>query len=224
MRHKLKFCSDIYKNNNLVLKNHQAINKDISSLLLNNFFSEKFLKKQNKINFIHNFNFLKKNFFLKNSQTLFKFSLNINRMYQLPLFFIKKFNFSKKIQKTYSQTMTSLLWYFSAHDFEFFVKYLFNSTLMKFHKNIFSLLQNCFNSIGSNFSEKLVYVSIIFKGKLSGVGNSRKRSLKLSKGPFYNKIKPRIFLKKHLSVKVHYFFLYTITGVSSVTTVIKHIR
>jgi hypothetical protein len=95
---------------------------------------------------------------------------------------------------------------------------------MKLHKNIFSLIQTCFNSIESNFSEKLIYISIVFKGKLSGIGNSRKRSLKLSKGPFYYKIHPRFFLKKHLSVKIHYFFLYTITGVSSVTTIIKHIR
>ena len=67
-----------------------------------------FFKKNIKLNFIKNLNFLTKNFFLKNSTVLFKFSYNTNKMYQITTFHIKQFNFSKRLQKTYSQTMTNL--------------------------------------------------------------------------------------------------------------------
>jgi phosphorylcholine metabolism protein LicD len=108
MRHKLKFCRDIFNKSNVLTVIRQQLSKtNLTNNLKSGLFSEKFSKKK-KINFINSFNFLKKNFFLKNSQTVFKFSININKMYKLPLFFIKRFNFSKKIQKTYSQTMTNL--------------------------------------------------------------------------------------------------------------------
>lgn len=181
------------------------------------------LKKKKKLNFINNFNFISKNFFLKNSKIMFKFNQTKIKTYKIPLFFLKKLNLTKNLQKKYSQMMVNLFWRFSPIDFEFFVKYLFTSTLIKYHKNIFFFINKSFSNVIDNFSQKLIYLSITFKGKLSGVGNSRKRSLKLSKGPFYNKAKPRFFLKIHLSVKIHYFFIYTTTGVSSVTTIIRYI-
>ena len=85
-------------------------------------------------------------------------------------------------------------------------------------------LQTCFLKIGPNYSAKLIFISIKFKGKMSNVGCARKRQLLLKKGPFYVTIKPKFSLTKHLNTKIHYFFIYTLTGVTSVVSVIKHIR
>ena len=197
-----------------VFGNFQIINNlNICKKTKNNHFDMKFW------NFFYTFNAYN---VLKISKLCNTVKTIPSGIYKIPVFFKKYFNMSNYLVSFLEQSMLLLYFKFIWEDISQNLKYLFLYTSIKNHRYLFLFLKFVFSQ--KIFSKKLIFLSVLLKGKFSVYGDARKRRLSYKLGPYYSIVHPRVGVNTYFGVKTHYFFIRTTTGLTSFVGFIKHIR